>query len=148
MLSLEDLKPGDRFAGTATVTITEEDIVAFARQYDPQPFHLDHEAARESVFRGLAASGWHTAALTMRLIVTGGVRFAGGHVGLGTDELAWPTAVRPGDTLRIESEILEVRPSASNPARGVVKVRTVTYNQNGQPVQRLVANLLVPRRAA
>ncbi|CAO3373762.1 MaoC family dehydratase [Azospirillum argentinense] len=147
MRYLDDLAPGDRFAG-GPVTVTEEDIVAFARQFDPQPFHLDSEAARDSVFGGLAASGWHTAGLTMRMIVTGDGALAGGFVGMGVEDVRWPTPTRPGDTLRIESEILEVRASAKRPDRGVARVRTTTLNQDGAIVQQMTANLLVPRRPA
>lgn len=146
MLTFDDLSVGDRFAGRLTVTVTADDIRAFAGAYDPQPFHLDDEAARASVFGGLVASGWHTAALTMRMIVAGDPVLAGGHVGLGMEELAWPAAVRPGDTLRIESEVLGLRSSASRPENGIATIRTVTFNQKDEPVQRLTARLLVSRR--
>ncbi|TWA79184.1 acyl dehydratase [Azospirillum brasilense] len=145
MRYLDDLTPGDRFTG-GPVTVTEEDIVAFARQFDPQPFHLDPEAARDSVFGGLAASGWHTAGLTMRMIVTGDGALAGGFVGMGVEDIRWPLPTRPGDALRIESEILEVRVSAKRPDRGIARVRTTTFNQDGAIVQQMTANLLVPRR--
>ncbi|TWA71775.1 acyl dehydratase [Azospirillum baldaniorum] len=144
MRYLDDLTPGDRFNG-GPVTVTEEDIVAFARQFDPQPFHLDPEAARDSVFDGLAASGWHTAGLTMRMIVTGDGALAGGFVGMGVEDIRWPKPTRPGDVLRIESEILEVRVSAKHPDRGIARVRTTTLNQDGETVQQMTANLLVPR---
>ena len=120
---------------------------AFAGEFDPQPFHLDDTAAQDSVFRALAASGWHTAAATMRLLVTGELRLAGGIIGLG-GELAWSKPTRPGDTLRVESEILEILPSRSKPNRGVVIVRSVTLNQNGDQVQVFTAKLLVFRRPA
>ncbi|TWA64350.1 acyl dehydratase [Azospirillum brasilense] len=145
MRYLDDLTPGDRFIG-GPVTVTEEDIVAFARQFDPQPFHLDPEAARDSVFGGLAASGWHTAGLTMRMIVTGDGALVGGFVGMGVEDIRWPLPTRPGDALRIESEILEVRVSAKRPDRGIARVRTTTFNQDGAIVQQMTANLLVPRR--
>lgn len=144
MRYFDDLTIGDRHSG-GPATVTEEDIVAFARQFDPQPFHLDAAAAETSVFRGLAASGWHTAALTMRMIVGGEGRLAGGFVGLGVEELAWPTATRPGDTLRVESEVLDKR-LTSRPDRGIARIRTTTYNQKGEVVQRMTANLLVPVR--
>ncbi|HEY0832802.1 MAG TPA: MaoC family dehydratase [Azospirillum sp.] len=144
MRYFDDLNIGDRHSG-GPVTVTHEDIVGFAREYDPQPFHLDAEAAEKTVFRGLAASGWHTAALTMRMIVGGEGRLAGGFVGLGVEEVAWPTATRPGDVLRIESEVLEKRPT-SRPERGIARIRTTTYNQKGEVVQRMTANLLVPVR--
>ncbi|WP_448203192.1 MaoC family dehydratase [Azospirillum sp. sgz302134] len=146
MRYLDDLTPGDRFPG-GPVTVAEEDIIAFARQFDPQVFHLDAEAAKDTVFGGLAASGWHTAGLTMRMIVTGEGRLAGGFVGMGVEEVRWPKATRPGDTLRIESEVLEVRPSDKRPDRGIARVRTTTFNQKDEVVQVMTANLLVPRRA-
>jgi acyl dehydratase len=122
-------------------------IKSFAAEFDPQPFHLDDAAARETIFRGLAASGWHTAAMTMRLLVESEFEPAGGIIGGGFDELRWPRPVRPGDELRVESEVLETRPSKSRPAHGLVKVRTTTLNQHNEPVQVFVANLLVPRRS-
>jgi acyl dehydratase len=114
--------------------------------FDPQPFHTDREAGKETVFGGLAASGWHTAAITMRLQVDGGLPIAGGLVGLG-GEVAWPTPTRPGDVLRVESEVVEVVPSSSRPERGTVTVRSETRNQRGEVVQRTTAKLLVPRRS-
>lgn len=143
---LEDFAVGQTFASTARLRVGKDDIVAFARQFDPQPFHLDEEAAQVSIFRGLSASGWHTAALTMRLITQSEFKPAGGTIGLGFDEMRWPVPVRPGDELRIESEVLAIRPSKSRPDRGLMKVRTRTFNQNGQVVQELTANLMVPRR--
>ncbi len=145
MLYLEDLKPGDRFVG-GTVTVTEQDIYAFAGQFDPQPFHLDPEAAKDTLFAGLSASGWHTAALTMRMLVDSPQKLAGGYIGMGVDGMQWPRPVRPGDTLRAESEVLEVRPSVKRPEQGVARVRVVTVNQNGEEVLRWVGNLLVMRR--
>jgi acyl dehydratase len=126
--------------------IEEERIKSFAAEFDPQPFHLDPVAAQHTIFRGLAASGWHTAAVTMRLLVGSELRPAGGVVGAGFDELRWTRPVRPGDELRIESEVLEVRPSKSRPDLGLIKVRTTTLNQNGEAVQVAVGNLLVPHR--
>ena len=111
-----------------------------------QPFHLDEEAARASIFRGLAASGWHTAAMTMRLLVDSDFKPAGGIIGAGFEELRWPRPVRPGDELRVESEVLEVRPSKSRPDQGLIKVKTTTLNQNDQEMQVFVGNLIVPRR--
>jgi len=145
MRYLEDFEPGQQF-GSGSVTVDAEQIKAFAKQFDPQPFHLDDEAARASFFQGLAASGWHTAALTMRLLVEGELSIAGGIVGAGADEFRWPRPVRPGDTLTVRSEVLEVRPSKSRPEQGLVKVRSTTLNQKGEPVQVFVANLVVPRR--
>jgi acyl dehydratase len=126
--------------------VDKDQIFAFAREYDPQPYHLDEEAARKSPFRGLAASGWHTAAVTMRLLVDGEFKPAGGILGVGFDELSWPRAVRPGDELRVKSEVLDVLPSKSRPDRGMIKVRNTTLNQNDEPVQIFTAKLLVPRR--
>jgi acyl dehydratase len=146
LLYLEDLAAGQIYRSPHEETIGTADIKSFARQYDPQPFHLDEAAATASMFRGLAASGWHTAALTMRLLATGALPIAGGIVGAGLDELRWPRPVRPGDRLRTESEVLEVRASRSKPNQGIAKVRTTTVNQNGEPVQIIVANLVVWRR--
>ena len=145
-LHLEDLAPGQRYGSSKRITVTAADIVDFAAQYDPQPFHLDEEAGRRSVFGGLAASGWHTAAMTMRMLVESDLWPAGGIVGAGMDELRWPRPVHAGDELSIETEILEVRPSRSRPEQGLVKARTTTFNGRGEPVQVLVANLVVPRR--
>ena len=127
--------------------VTAAEIKAFAAEFDPQPFHLDEDSARGSFFGGLAASGWHTAALTMRLLVESGFRPAGGIIGSRADELKWPRPVRPGDELHVEAEVLEVRASNSRPGQGFVKCRTTTLNQNGEPVQILVMNLLVKARA-
>lgn len=142
---LEDLHVGDRF-GSDAIEVTEESIIAFARDFDSQPFHLDHAAAEESIFKGLSASGWHTAAMSMKLFVTGELRCAGGSVGLGVDELRWPKPVRPGDILRLETEILEVRTSKSKPDRGIIRIRNVTTNQNGEVVQTFMAFVMVRRR--
>ena len=117
----------------------------FAADYDPQPFHLDDAAARDTLFGGLVASGWHTAGTTMRLIVAGGLPIAGGIIGTG-GELLWTKPVRPGDTLRVECEVLEITPSRSRPDRGTVTVRCVTLNQNGEMVQSFTPKLVVPRR--
>lgn len=144
-LYLEDLHVGDRF-GSESFHVTEERIIAFARDFDPQPFHLDGTAAKRSVFQELVASGWHTAAMSMKLFVTGELRLAGGSVGLGVDELRWPRPVKPGDILRLETEILEVRPSKSKPDRGVIRIRNVTTNQRHEVVQSFEASVLVRRR--
>jgi acyl dehydratase len=144
-LYLDDPQIGQRFTSRAYI-VDEEQIKAFARQFDPQPFHLDNEAAKNSRFLGLAASGWHTASITMRLLVEGGLPLAGGVIGAG-GELDWPNPTRPGDMLQVESEILDVRPSRSKPDRGIVTVRSLTRNQRNEVVQRLTAKLIVPRRA-
>ncbi|UHC15939.1 MaoC family dehydratase [Methylobacterium currus] len=144
-LYLEDLAPGQVY-GSGEITVTEADIVRFATHFDPQPFHLDANKATTTFFGGLAASGWHTAALTMRLLVDSDLRLAGGIIGAGMDELRWPKPLRPGDRIRLESEVIEVRPSRSRPSQGLAKVRTTTLDQHGEAVQVLVANLLVVRR--
>jgi len=144
---LEDFVAGQTF-GSGRLRVEKERIKSFAAEFDPQPFHLDEAAARDSIFRGLAASGWHTAALTMRLLVESDLKPAGGIVGAGFDEFRWPRPVRPGDELHLESEVLEVRASKSRPDQGLVKLRTTTLNQNGEAVQISVGNLVVPRRPA
>src|ERR1700726_5344990 len=136
-LYLDDLQIGQRFT-SGTHVVDEEQIKAFARQFDPQPFHLDNEAAKNTLLSGLAASGWHTAAITMRLLVESGLPLAGGIVGAG-GEIAWPRPTRPGAMLHVESEILELRPSRSRPDRGVATVRSETRNQLGEIVQVLIA---------
>jgi acyl dehydratase len=145
-LFLEDLHAGQRFT-SGTHTVDEDEVAEFARRFDPQPFHLDAAAARESVFGGLVASGWHTAAMTMRLQVDGGLPIAGGIVGIGA-EIGWTSPTRPGDILHVESEVLEVRPSRSLPDRGIVSVRSETRTQDGRTVQTLTVTLVVPRRPA
>jgi acyl dehydratase len=143
---LEDLHVGQRFA-SGTYAVDEAQIKAFAGQFDPQPFHLDDATAKRTMFAGLAASGWHTAAITMRLLVDGGAPIAGGVIGAG-GEIAWPKPTRPGDILQVKSEILDVTPSRSRPDRGMVTVRSETFNQRGEIVQTLTAKLVVPRRPA
>jgi acyl dehydratase len=142
---LEDFAVGQTF-GSGRLRVDKEQIKAFAAEFDPQPFHLDEDAARDTIFRGLAASGWHTAAVTMRLLVESEIEPAGGIVGAGFDEFRWPRPVRPGDELHIESEVLEVRPSRSRSNQGLIKVRTTTLNQNDEAVQVQIANLVVPCR--
>src|SRR5712692_5383849 len=143
-LYLEDLSVGQRFT-SGTYLMEENRIKAFATEFDPQPFHLDQSAAEASVFKGLVASGWHTAAVAMRLLVTGGLPFANGIVGLG-GEIAWPRPTRPGDTLQVESEVIEITPSRSKPHQGIVTVRSTMFNQNGEAVYLMTAKLLVLRR--
>jgi len=142
---LEDFEPGQKF-GSPRLSVDAARIKSFALEFDPQPFHIDETLARDSLFKGLAASGWHTAAMTMRLFVDGDLNPAGGIVGAGVEELAWPRPVRPGDELHLESEVLEVRPSKSRPDQGMIKVRTTTLNQNNEAVQVFVGKLIVPRR--
>jgi acyl dehydratase len=143
-LYLEDITIGDRFVGGA-ITVSPETIKTFAREFDPQPFHTDEVAAKYSFFGGLAASGWHTAAMTMRLIAEFGPKIAGGTIG-GSCEVAWPQPTRPGDVLHVECEILSVTPSRSKPERGSVLMRSETKNQRGEVLQVLTAKLVVPRR--
>ena len=145
-LYLDDLHVGYRHT-SGTYTIDEAEIKAFAHQFDPQPFHLDDAAAKGSPFRGLAASGWHIAAITMRLQVDSGPPLAGGIIGAG-GEIDWPRPTRPGDTLRVESEVLEVTPSKSRPDRGMITLRSRTLNQRDEAVQTLTVKLIVPRRPA
>ncbi len=144
LLYLDDMSVGQRFR-SGTYLMHTENIKAFASQFDPQPFHLDEAAADASVFKGLAASGWHTAAVAMRLLITGGLPFASGAVGLG-GEIEWPRPTRPGDILHVESEIVEILPSRSKPNQGIVKVRNVTLNQNGETVQIFTARILAFKR--
>jgi len=143
---LDDLSVGQRFSSSSH-TIDAAQIKAFAAQFDPQPFHLDGEAAKATLFGGLAASGWHTAAITMKLLVESGLPLRGGIIGSG-GEISWPKPTRPGDTLTVVSEVEELTPSRSRPDRGMVRVRSETRNQHGETVQVLIAKLVVPRRTA
>jgi acyl dehydratase len=143
-LYLEDFTPGRRFVSAAH-RLDAAQIKAFASQFDPQPFHLDEAAAKASFFHGLAASGWHTAAITMSLLVQSGMPIAGGLIGAGA-EIEWPRPVRPGDTLTVESEVVEVKPSRSRPERGMITVRSQTRNQHGEVVQILTSKMLVWRK--
>lgn len=144
-MSYEDLVVG-RVYTTGAIEVSREEAMAFATRYDPQPFHLDSAAAQQSVFGGIVASGWLTAALTMRLMVEGALGAGGGVVGLGIELLRWPLPVRPGDTLTAAVEVMAMRISESKPAWGVVKLRTVTTNQAGVMVQEMISNVLVPRK--
>ena len=145
-LYIDDLNIGQRFT-SATHAIDEARIKAFAVQFDPQPFHTDEKAAERTLFNGLAASGWHTAAITMRLNVESGPPLVGGVVGAGA-ELSWPAPTRPGDVLHVESEVVEITPSRSRPDRGTIVLLSRTMNQRGEVVQVLKARLVVPRRGA
>jgi acyl dehydratase len=145
MRYFEDLKVGDKF-NTADHLMTEEDIIAFGRQFDPQPFHLDPEAAKATLFGRLVASGWHTAAVGMRLMVQGEMALDGGVIGQGMESLRWPRPVLPGDRLRVVTEVEELRPAPARPDRGLIKLHCRTYNQHGKIVQDMVATLLVARR--
>jgi acyl dehydratase len=143
----EDFVVGQTFH-SGTKEITAERIKSFAAEFDPQPFHLDEDAAKDSLFGGLAASGWHTAAVTMRLLVDSDLKVAGGTIGAGGEDLRWLRPVRPGDVLRIEAEVTEVRPSRSRPELGIVKIRLTTLNQRGEAVQISSPALMVRRRPA
>ena len=143
-LFLDDLHIGQRFNSGSHLLHTDE-IKRFAGEFDPQPFHLDEEAAAKSLFAGLAASGWHTAAVTMRLLVGGGAPISGGIIGAG-GEISWPKPTRPGDELHVVSEVMEIIPSRSKPDRGIVVVRSETRNQRDEVVQVLTARLVVPRK--
>ena len=143
-LYFEDLKPGDKFQ-SETFAVPAKAIIEFAEKFDPQKFHLSAKSAERSIFKGLIASGWHTAAITMRLFVRT-LNFAEGAIGLGVDELRWPHAVRPGDVLQVETEILEARLSRSKPDHGIIRLRNTTTNQRAEVVQTMTANALVPRK--
>jgi acyl dehydratase len=141
----DDLKVGHRFK-SEPLSVTVKEVIEFAHKFDPQMFHLSRRRAERSIFKGLIASGWHTAAISMRLFVRT-LNFAEGAIGLGVDELRWPNAVRPGDVLTVETEILELRPSRSRPGHGIIRLRNVTTNQRGEVVQTMLASAMVPRRA-
>jgi acyl dehydratase len=140
----DDLKVGDRFK-SESLTVTEKQLIEFAHKFDPQMFHLNRKAAERTIFKGLIASGWHTAAITMRLFVRT-LNFAEGAIGLGVDELRWPNVVRPGDVLTVETEIVDVRPSRSRPGYGIIRLRNVTTNQRDEVVQTMLASAMLPRR--
>jgi acyl dehydratase len=131
---------------SGTHRISAGEIVRFASEFDPQPFHLDEESATHTHFAGLVASGWHTAAITMRLLVKGGAPIAGGIIGAG-GEISWVNPTRPGDTLKVHSEIVDIAPSRSRPERGIVTIRSETRNQHGTVLQIFVGKIVVPRRA-
>ncbi len=140
----DDLKVGDR-SKSEPLNVTEKQLIEFAHKFDPQMFHLSRKRAERTIFKGLVASGWHTAAMTMRLFVQT-LNFAEGEIGLGVDELRWPNVVRPGDVVPVETEIVDVRPSRSRPGFGIIRLRNVTTNQRGQIVQTMLASAMVPRR--
>ena len=141
----DDLKVGDRFK-SESLRVTERQVIEFAHKFDPQMFHLTRKSAERTIFKGLIASGWHTAAMTMRLFVQR-LNFAEGAIGLGVDELRWPNPVRPGDVLQVETEIIDLRLSRSKPNCGILRLRNVTTNQRGEIVQTMFANAMVPRRS-
>src|SRR5213592_3333830 len=140
----EDLKRGQRFRSD-TIQVKEKELIEFAHRFDPQMFHLNRKSAERTIFKGLIASGWYTAAMTMRLFVQI-LNFAEGAIGLGVDELRWPNVVRPGDVLTVETEIVDLRPSRSRPGFGIIRLRNVTTNQRGEIVQTMLASAMVPKR--
>jgi acyl dehydratase len=145
-LYFEDLAVGQTFTA-GPIVVTRERLIAFATEFDPQPQHLGEAQAKNSLFGELVASGWHTGAVTMRLMIEGAMpKLAGGAAGAGVEALAWPAPVRPGDALTATGEILELRASRSRPERGLMKFRTVTTNQDGTVVQTVTATIMVPRR--
>jgi len=144
---LEDLTPGTTFESPAR-KITEEDIIEFARRYDPQPFHTDPEAAKTSFFGKLIASGWHTAALTMKMLSEAKMELAGGIIGAGMEEVKWPSPLLPDDLIHVRVEILGGRASKSRPEIGIVRAFVQTLREDGTAVQELYANLVVPTRPA
>jgi len=140
----DDLKVGDRFK-SEPLNVTEKQLIELAHKFDPQMFHLSRKRAERTIFKGLIASGWHTAAMTMRLFVQT-LNFAEGAIGLGVDELRWPDVVRPGDVLTVETEIVDLRPSRSRPRFGIIRLRNVTTNQRDEIVQTMLASAMVPKR--
>jgi acyl dehydratase len=143
----EDAKVGQKFTA-GPITMTEEEIITYGRKYDPQTFHTDPEAAKESIFGGLIASGWHTASVTMRLLLEATPKIKGGMIGRSVEKMGWPRPVRPGDQLSLVVEVIEIKPSASNPARGWVRTRNTTLNQKGEPVMEGETTIVVPTRGA
>ena len=143
---MEDLKVGQKFVA-GPIKVTAEEIIAFATQFDPQPFHLDAEAAKHTAFGELVASGWHTASMTMRMIVDSSPNMEGGMIGHSIEKLNWLRAVKPGDSLSFEAEILDLRGSNSDPRRGVMRIRNTTSNQKGEPVLTMESIVFVPRKA-
>jgi len=141
----DDLKVGDRFK-SEPLEVKEKQVIEFAHKFDPQMFHLNRKSAERTIFKGLIASGWHTAAMTMRLFVQT-LNFAEGAIGLGVDEMRWPNVVRPGDVLTVETKIVDLRPSRSRPNYGIIRLRNMTTNQRGEIVQTMFASAMVPRRA-
>ena len=142
-LYFEDFYVGQKFLSTGSYRVTAEEIKEFGQKYDPQPFHLDEAAGQGSFFKGLAASGWLTAAIVMRLRVQS-ITVAGGMIGAGVEEMRWTTPVRPGDTIRSEIEVLGIRHSHSRPNLGIVRTRSLAYNQNNVVVLRATVNFLAP----
>jgi acyl dehydratase len=142
---LEDLRVGEKRL-SPKVTVNEAEVLEFARRYDPQPMHTDREAAAAGMYGGLIASGWHTAALTMRMMADSRLFGETEVLGVGVEGMRWPKPVRPGDTLQAEQEIESIRPSQSNPGFGIVKVKVTVRDQNGEVVMQLNPSCWVPRR--
>ncbi|MBF5003233.1 MaoC family dehydratase [Diaphorobacter caeni] len=145
-LYLDDLVVGQKFK-SREYPLDAQQIMAYAREFDPQPFHTDPEQAKDTFFQGLAASGWHTASITMKLVVES-LPMSAGVIGAGVEELSWPLPTRPGDVLHLESEVLEIIPSRSKPDRAIVRIRCETRNQNGDVVQSFIPKLLAFKRPA
>ena len=145
-LYLDDLVVGQKFKSREYL-LDAEQIMTYAREFDPQPFHTDPEQAKNTFFKGLAASGWHTASITMKLVVES-LPMSAGVIGAGVEELSWPLPTRPGDRLHLESEVLEIIPSRSRPERAIVRIRCETKNQNGEVVQSFIPKLLAFKRSA
>ena len=143
---LEDISVGQKFTA-GSMTVTEESIIAFARQFDPQDFHTDPVKAKDTVFGGLVASGWHTASMSMRMILDATPKMKGGMIGRQVEKIGWPMPVRAGDVLSIEVEIMELRPSATNPSRGTIRTKNTTFNQKHEIVQEMEAIIFIPRRS-
>lgn len=141
----EEFVIGERFV-SETVTVTAEEIIKFATQFDPQPFHTDPVAAVDTALHGLCASGWHTAAMTMKMFVASGPKPLGGLIGAGVEQLEWPIPVRPGDVLQVEWEASSMRELRSKPMNGIVTVQCATRNQRGEIVQSFRPKLFVPKR--
>ena len=144
-LDVEDFYVGQRFDSVGTYKVTAAEIKEFGEKYDPQPFHLDEAAGEASFFHGLAASGWLTAAIVMRLRVLS-IQVAGGMIGAGVEEMRWTEPVRPGDTIRTEIEVIGVRQSQRRPDYGIVRTRTLAYNQDNKVAVRSTVNFLAPLR--
>jgi acyl dehydratase len=142
---MEDLEVGQRYT-SGPIEVSEAEAIDFARKYDPQDFHINPEAAKHTSFGGLIVSGWHTASLTMRLIVEASPKMKGGMIGRTVENINWLRPVKPGDKLTYEGQILDLRPSASQPSRGVMRVKNVTFNQNREPVLEMETIVFVPRR--
>jgi acyl dehydratase len=142
--AFEDFPIGTRLQ-SATIDVTQESIIEFAKQFDPQPFHVDPATAKRTLFGGLAASGWHTAAISMRLFIQT-MNVPGGIIGMGVDELRWPNPVRPGDQLRLDIEIIDARFSKSRPGFGIIRIHNVTRNQRDEVVQSFKASAMLPIR--